>query len=157
MTLSILNKKVRQNYEVLDTQVAGLVLRGTEIKSVRGGKVSLQEAYCLFEAEELWVQGMHIAPYENASFSQHDPIRKRKLLLHRRELRKWKRKSEEKGFAILPKKLFICSKGWAKIEIVLARGKKMYDKREDLKRKDMQREVQRGLKRQGLQKGRRSS
>lgn len=141
--INIKNKKASFEYEFLDKHVAGLVLQGTEIKSIREGKASLQEAYCAFYGEELFVQGMHISPYEEGNILNHDPLRRRKLLLNKRELRKWKEKLEEKGLTIVPTRLFITDRGFAKLEIALAKGKKTHDKRESIKERDVKRELSR--------------
>ncbi len=141
--INIKNKKARHQYEILDQFTAGLVLTGTEIKSIRMGKASLQEGYGVFQGEELWLQGVHIAPYKQGSYMNHEPLRKRKLLLTKRELRKLRRSSEEKGYTIIPLKLFINKRGLAKLIIGLASGKKLYDKRQDLRKKEEQREMKR--------------
>ncbi|MGD1841717.1 MAG: SsrA-binding protein SmpB [Thermonemataceae bacterium] len=142
-TVNIKNRRASFEYQFLDTYVAGIVLTGTEIKSIRQGKVQLQSAYCYFEEGELWVQQMHISPYEEGTHYNHEPARKRKLLLTKRELRKLEKKMEEKGLTIVVRRLFINDKGYAKLEIALAKGKKLYDKREDLKEKDAKRSLDR--------------
>ncbi|PSL04991.1 SsrA-binding protein [Cecembia rubra] len=141
--INIRNKKASFEFEFLDTFIAGIVLRGTEIKSVREGKVSLTEAYCYFKRGELFVKQMHIAPYSMAASYNHDPVRERKLLLNKKELDKLESKFEEKGLSIVPIRIFINDKGLAKMEIALARGKKLHDKREDIKSKDVKRELDR--------------
>ena len=141
--INIRNKKASFEFEFLDTFIAGIVLRGTEIKSVREGKVSLTEAYCYFKRGELSVKQMHIAPYSMAASYNHDPVRERKLLLNKKELDKLESKFEEKGLSIVPVRIFINDKGLAKMEIALARGKKLHDKREDIKSKDVKRELDR--------------
>jgi len=141
--IQIKNRKARFEYEFLETHVAGLVLKGTEIKSIREGKVSIQEAHCYFHRGELKVKGMNISPYENASFQSHDMTRDRKLLMKKKELEKLKTKSEEKGLTIVPARMFINDRGFAKLEIALARGKKLHDKRESLKKKDQKKEIDR--------------
>lgn len=141
--INIRNKKASFEFEFLDTFIAGIVLRGTEIKSVREGKVSLTEAYCYFKRGELYVKQMHIAPYSMAASYNHDPVRERKLLLNKKELEKLESKFEEKGLSIVPVRIFINDKGLAKMEIALARGKKLHDKREDIKSKDIKRELDR--------------
>lgn len=142
-SIQIKNRKASYEYEFIDTYIAGMVLRGTEIKSLREGKASIQEAHCYFDNGELVVKGMTINQYNNASFSTHALTRSRKLLLHKRELEKLKKKSEEKGLTIIPTRLFINDRGFAKLAIALARGKKLYDKRESLKKKDQDREIDR--------------
>lgn len=141
--IQIRNRKAGYEYEFVETYVAGMVLKGTEIKSIREGKASIQEAHCYFFKKELRVKGMTISQYENASFQSHDLTRERQLLLKKKELEKLKTKSEEKGLTIIPIKMFISSRGFAKLEIALARGKKLYDKRESLKKKDQSREIER--------------
>jgi len=141
--ISIRNKKAFHDYEILDRYTAGIQLAGTEIKSIRHGKATLGEAYCVFENGELYVRSMQIADYAWASFNSHLPGRDRKLLLKRQELRKLQRKVKESGLTITALKLFISSSGYAKLEIGLARGKREYDKRETIKRKDTQRQMDR--------------
>ncbi len=137
--ISIKNRKASHEYEFIDTYEAGVVLKGSEIKSIREGKVSLPEAFCHFQKGELFIKSMTISQYTEGSFNNHDPLRERKLLLKKVELEKLRKKSEEKGLTIIPTKLFINSRGLAKIQIALARGKKLYDKRESLKQKDQKR------------------
>lgn len=141
--VNIKNKKASFEFEFIDTHVAGLMLKGTEIKSIREGKVSLTEAYCMFLDDELFVRQMHIAPYSMAASYNHEAVRDRKLLLSKKELAKLQTKSQEKGLAIIPVRIFINDRGKAKMEIALARGKKLHDKRQDLKDKDAKRELQR--------------
>lgn len=141
--INIKNKKASYEFEFLETFIAGLVLRGTEIKSIREGKVSLTEAYCYFKRGELFIKQMHIAPYSMAASYNHDPVRERKLLLNSKELEKLESKFEEKGLSIIPVRVFINDKGLAKMEIALARGKKLHDKRQDIKAKDVKRELDR--------------
>ena len=123
--------------------MAGIVLTGTEIKSIREGKASLADSYCTFKNGELFVLGMHIAEYALGTYNNHDPKRERKLLLTRRELNKLKTKSNEKGFTIVPTDLFINDKGLAKVNIALAKGKHFYDKRDNLKDQDNKKEIER--------------
>ncbi len=139
----IKNKKAFFQYEILEKLTAGIVLTGTEIKSIRASKASMVDVYCKFINGELWLTGMHIAEYSHGTYNNHEPKRERKLLLNSNELRKLFRNSQEKGLTIVGLKLFVNSKGLAKIEIGLARGKKMHDKREDLKKKDSKRELDR--------------
>lgn len=140
--LNIKNRKASFEYEFIETFTAGIVLKGTEIKSIRQGKVSLQEAYCFFNKGELYIKGMHIAPYEEGNIYNHDPLRDRKLLLSKKELRKLEGSMTEKGLTIVPTRLFISDKGYAKIVIALAKGKKLHDKRQSIKEKDMKREME---------------
>lgn len=143
----IKNKKAFFQFEIIETYVAGIVLTGTEIKSIRQSKASLVDCYCHFIEGELWVKGMHIAEYTFGTYNNHEPKRPRKLLLTGKELRKLHRQSQEKGLTIVAIKLFVNEKGLAKLEIGLARGKKLHDKREDLKSKDTKREMDRYMKR----------
>ena len=139
----IRNKKASHDYEFLEKFVAGIKLLGTEIKSVRLGKASIVDAYCYFSAGELFIKGMHIAEYWWGNLNNHDPLRDRKLLLTAKELRKLDRKIKETGLTIVVIKVFINDRGLAKAEIALAKGKKEFDKRETLKRKDASREMDR--------------
>jgi len=140
------NRKARFNYELLDKFEAGLVLQGSEVKSIRHGKVSINEGYCYLSKGELFIKNMHISEYENAGFAGHDVNRERKLLLHRQELKKIEKKLKDEGLTLIPTALYFNSKGFAKLEIAIARGKKLHDKREDLKSKDIKREIDRALK-----------
>lgn len=139
----IKNRKASFEYTFIDKYVAGMVLKGTEIKSIRLGKASLQEAYCYFKRGELFIKGMHIAPYEQATHFNHEARRDRKLLLSKKELRKLEAKSQEKSLTIVPIRLFINNRGLAKLEIALAKGKKLHDKRDSIKEKDVKRELDR--------------
>ncbi|NVJ85819.1 MAG: SsrA-binding protein SmpB [Algoriphagus sp.] len=141
--INIKNKKASFQFEFLETYVAGIVLKGTEIKSLREGKVSLTESFCIFLDDELFVRQMHIAPYSMAASYNHEAVRDRKLLLSKKELEKLQTKSQEKGLTIIPVRIFINDRGLAKMEIALGRGKKIHDKRQDLKEKDAKRELQR--------------
>lgn len=139
----IKNKRATFDYEISERLVAGIQLFGTEIKSIRDGKASLTDTYCTFIKDELWVRNMHIATYFFGTYNNHEVRRDRKLLITRRELRKLSRATKETGFTIVPTKLFITDKGLAKIEIGLAKGKKNYDKRNSLKEKEAQRDIER--------------
>ena len=139
----IKNKKASHDYEFLEKFVAGIKLSGTEIKSIRLGKVTLADSYCYFSNGELFIKGMHIAEYWWGNLNNHDPLRDRKLLLTARELKKVERKVKETGLTIIVIKVFINERGLAKTEIAIAKGKKEYDKRETLKRKDASREMDR--------------
>lgn len=141
--INIKNKKASFQFEFVDTYVAGMVLKGTEIKSIREAKVSLTESFCLFMDGALYVRQMHISPYSMAASYNHIAVRDRKLLLSKRELEKLQTKSQEKGLTIIPVRIFINDRGLAKMEIALGRGKKTHDKRQDLKEKDAKREIQR--------------
>ncbi|MBX2951495.1 MAG: SsrA-binding protein SmpB [Leadbetterella sp.] len=142
-TVNIRNKKASFEYFFLEEYAAGMVLTGTEIKSVREGKVSMADAYCFFNKGELYVKNLNISRYENGTYFNHDPLRERKLLLTRRELRKLENKLTDKGLTIIPTRIFINDAGLAKMEIALAKGKKLYDKRDSIKEKDMKREQDR--------------
>lgn len=141
--VNIKNKKASFNYEFVEKLTAGLVLSGTEIKSVRLGKANLVDSYCHFHGNELWVTGMHITEYSFGSYNNHDPKQDRKLLLTRRELNRLQKKSGEKGFTIVATRLFINDRGLAKLEIALAKGKREYDKRQDIRKRDSQIEIAR--------------
>jgi len=139
----IKNKKADFLYYILEEFTAGIVLQGTEIKSIRKGKATLVDTYCFFKDSELWLRGMHIAEYEYGTYLNHEPKRDRKLLLSRTELRKLERKTREKGLTIIATQLFIADSGYAKVIIALAKGKNVGDKRESLKKKDIQRDLDR--------------
>ena len=141
--VNIRNKKASHEYQFMEKYIAGIVLKGTEVKSIRMGKVNLQDAYCAFFREELYVKAMHIAPYVMGTHNNHESKRDRKLLLNKRELKKIKTKSFEKSLTIIPIRIFMNDRGLTKLEIALAKGKKLYDKREDIKAKDMKRELAR--------------
>ncbi len=141
--LEIKNKRASFEYEFLETFIAGIVLKGTEIKAIRQGKASLVDSYCIFQNGELFAKGIHIAEYEKARHFNHDPRSDRKLLLTGTELKRLERKVKERGMTIVPIALFINERGWAKLKIALARGKKIYDKRESIKEKDMKRDNER--------------
>jgi len=134
--ISIKNRKAEYEYFLLAKYTAGLVLTGTEIKSIRAGKANIQDAYCAFENGELWVHNMHVSEYANGSYNNHEAKRDRKLLLNKREIKKLLIKLNERGFTIIPTLLYINENGYAKLDIALARGKKKYDKRESIKEKD---------------------
>jgi len=136
------NKKARFEFFIIETYEAGLVLKGTEIKSVRSGQISLQEAYVRTNGAEIWLVGAHIAPYEHASAYQHDPKRDRKLLMHKKEIRKLFDEVRIKGMTLVPIRVYLKG-GRAKLEIGLAKGKKQYDKREAIKERDVERESSR--------------
>ncbi len=143
---SIINKKARFNYDLLETFEAGLILVGSEVKSLREGKASIAEAFVLVKNEEAWLTGSFIAPYEQAGKFNHDPNRLRKLLLHKRELKRLMGKVREKGLTIIPTKLYFNKRHFAKLEIALAKGKTLYDKREKIRKRDLDREVARSFK-----------
>ena len=141
--IQIKNRRASFDYEFLETYTAGIQLVGTEIKSIRAGKVSLQDAYCFVVGNELFVRGMNIALYSWGSWGQHEPIRDRRLLLNRKELRHLQAEDKKKGVTIIAVKLFIAENGFAKLVIALAKGKKEYDKRQSIKEKDIRREMDR--------------
>ncbi|MBP5419426.1 MAG: SsrA-binding protein SmpB [Bacteroidales bacterium] len=145
--INIKNRRATFDYEIIDTYVAGVMLCGTEMKSIRGGHASLVDSFCYFNRNELWVKGMRVSEYFYGTYNNHKPDRERKLLLQRKELDKLQRKTKEGGLTIVPLRLFINDRGLAKLEIALARGKKQFDKRETLKQKDAQRDIDRVIKR----------
>ena len=145
--INIKNKRATFDYELVDTYTAGIVLTGTEIKSIRLGKASLVDTFCYFANGELWVKNMHIAEYSYGSYNNHSTRRDRKLLLNRKELEKLARDTKDPGFTIVPVRLFINEKGLAKLVVALAKGKKQYDKREALREKDDKRDMARMFKR----------
>ncbi len=145
------NRKAYHNYQLGDSVEAGIVLTGTEIKSIRAGRVSLGDAYIKPEAGELWLVNAHIARYEASSYLSHDPKRLRKLLLHRKQIDSLTAKVLERGFTLVPLKLYI-KDSLAKVEVALARGKKLYDKRETIIRRETEREIGRAIKRQKYQR-----
>ena len=139
------NRKARYQYQFHDTYEAGMVLLGSEIKSIRAGRVSLQEGFVQFEAGEAWLANVHIAAYDPASQQNHEPRRRRKLLLHRREIDRLHSRVREKGFTVIPTRLYL-KDGRAKVEIALARGKKQYDKRQTIAKRDSKRQMERAAK-----------
>ncbi|MBQ4306823.1 MAG: SsrA-binding protein SmpB [Bacteroidales bacterium] len=144
--IQINNKRASFDYLFVETYTAGIVLYGTEIKSIRAGKASLADAYCYFDTRgQLWVRGLNISQYFWGSWGQHEPKRDRKLLLNKRELKHLRQADKEKGMTIVAVRLFIADNGYAKLFIALARGKKEYDKRESIKEKDIRREIERGI------------
>lgn len=134
------NKRAFRNYQILDRWEAGIALRGTEVKSLRNGKVQMTDAYARVEDGELFLIGLHISPYDKTAYGNHDPERKRKLLLHRREIRKLTGKIIERGFTLLPLSLYF-RRGFAKVQLGLARGKQQYDKRQDIKKREHKRRM----------------
>lgn len=144
--IDIKNRKASFEYAFLDKFIAGLQLTGTEIKSIREGKANINEGFCVFNREELFIRNMHVAHYFNGTYNNVEEKRDRKLLLNRNELNKLQNKLKDQGLTIIPLRLFISDKGFAKLEIALAKGKKLFDKREDIKKKDNQREMDRRMK-----------
>ena len=145
-TVQIRNKKASFEYYFIDTYTAGIVLTGTEIKSIRNGKASLVDSFCFINNGEIWVKGMNVSPYFYGSYANHVAKRDRKLLLNKREIRRLMEDTKAVGFTIVPVLLFIDEKGRAKLDIALARGKKEYDKRQTLKEKEDRREMDRAIK-----------
>jgi SsrA-binding protein len=139
------NRKARHDYFIDETYEAGIVLTGAEIKSVRAGRVNLRDSYVQVRNGELWLIDTHIAPYKQAGYSDHEPKRPRKLLMQRREINRLQGKVQEKGYTIVPLRLYLKNNKWAKVEIALARGKKLYDKRQAIRKRDAQREMERAL------------
>ena len=141
--VNIKNRKASFEYEFIQKYTAGIILVGTEIKSIRANKASISDAYCVIIDSEVIIKNLHISEYKYASFINHEPKRERKLLLNKQEINKIKSRVQEKGFALVPIRLFINDKGIAKLEIAVAKGKKMYDKRESIKEKDIKRNIER--------------
>ncbi|HHX95573.1 MAG TPA: SsrA-binding protein SmpB [Clostridia bacterium] len=146
------NRKARHDYHIDETYEAGIALRGTEVKSLRDRKVSIKEAYAEVKNGEVFIHDMHISPYESGNQFNHDPKRTRKLLMHKSEIRRLIGKTKEKGYTLIPLKLYFNERGKAKVEIGLARGKKVYDKRQDIAKRDAERDIKRALA--GQAKGR---
>lgn len=144
--IHIKNKRASFDFILLEKFTAGIMLTGTEIKSLRQGKASLSDAFCIIKKNELWVKNMHIAVYEKGTYANHEPLRLRKLLLRKSELRKLDKKVREKGLTIIPVSVFISERGFAKMEIALAKGKQVHDKRDSIKAKDTRREMDREMK-----------
>ena len=142
----IKNRKASHEYFFLEEYEAGIVLKGTEIKSIRAGKVNFKDSYAKVENDGMWLYNLHISPYEHATYFNHDPVRKRKLLLTKREINKLRKKVEEQGYTLIPKNLYINKKGLAKLTLALSKGKKDYDKRDSIKKKDEERINNRRLK-----------
>lgn len=142
------NRKARHEYDILETFEAGMVLKGPEVKSLRDGKASFQDAFARLDRAEVWLDGVHISPYEQANRFNVDPVRSRKLLLHREEIRRLVGKVEEKGLTLVPLQIYF-ARGHAKVTLALARGRKLHDKRDALRRKDQEREARRAVKSRG--------
>ena len=145
--INIRNKRATFDYEILEEFIAGVVLVGTEIKSIRAGKASLTDSYCYFQDGELWIRGVNISEYDWGTCNNHVPRRDRKLLLQRKELNKLQRQLQDRGLTVVGLRMFLCERGFAKIVIGLARGRKAYDKREYLKENDAKREMDKAMKR----------
>ena len=144
--VNIKNKKARFNFEISETFTAGMVLTGTEIKSIREGKANLTDAYCIVDHGEVWVKGMHISEYFYGSYNNHTVRRDRKLLLNKKEIAKLSKAAAEPGFTIVPLRIFISEKGYAKLVIGIGRGKKQYDKRQAIKEREDKRSIDRFMK-----------
>ena len=144
--MEIKNRQAYFEYFIDDKYVAGIMLTGTEVKSLREGKANFNDSYCIFQKGELWIRSFHISEYSHGTVNNHDPIRERKLLLNKRELKKLEAKIKEKGYTIIPLRLFFNEKNLAKLEIGLGKGKKLHDKRETIKQRDTERELKRYVK-----------
>lgn len=144
--IEIKNRSAFHEYFIDAKYEAGMVLLGTEVKSLRDGKTSFNDSYCLVHKGEIWIKSLHIAPYSHGTANNHDPLRDRKLLLQKREIKKIEGKLKEKGYTLVPLRIFFNEKNLVKIEIGLARGKKMFDKRESIKQRDVEREMKRFIK-----------
>ena len=142
----IRNRSAFHDYFIEDKYDAGMVLTGTEVKSLRDGRANFNDSYCYFDKGELWIKSLHIAEYSHGTVNNHDPVRERKLLLRKKELRKMETKIKEKGFTIVPLRIFFSEKGLVKMEIGLGKGKKHYDKRDTIKQRDTEREMKRYIK-----------
>lgn len=141
--LLVKNKKAEFNYHIEHKYVAGMLLKGSEVKSIRENNATISEAFCVVENAEIWIRNMHIAEYKYGGYANHDPLRPRKLLLNKKEISKIESKMKEQGYALFPIKMYLSERGHIKLEIGLGKGKKMFDKREDIKKKDMQRDMDR--------------
>jgi SsrA-binding protein len=144
--IDLVHKKAKFSYEFLATYTAGIQLYGTEIKAIREGKVNLNDGFCYFRKDELWVKNIHVSEYKLGTYNNHEPERLRKLLLRKRELQKLQANVKEKGLTIVPFRIFINERGLAKLEIALAKGKKTHDKREAIKERDSKKDIQKALK-----------
>jgi len=141
--ISIVNRKAKFEYKFISEFEAGIMLTGTEVKSIKEGKANLSDAYCVFKDHELFIRNLHISEYTQGSYNNHEPKRERKLLLNRHELKKLERRVSEKGMTIVPYKVYFSDRGHIKIQVILSEGKKAYDKRKSIKDKDMKREMDR--------------
>ncbi len=142
-SINIKNKKAYFEFEFIDKFIAGMVLTGTEIKSIREGKVNMNDGWCYFQKNDLWIRNLNISAYEKGTHYNHEPLRPRELLLNKKELNKLQDKMKEKGLTVIPLRLFISDRGFAKLEIALAKGKKIHDKRDTIKERDAKRELNR--------------
>lgn len=144
--MEIKNRAAFHEYFIDNKYVAGVVLTGTEVKSLRAGKASFNDSYCIIHKGEAWIKSLHIAEYTHGTINNHDPLRERKLLLEKKEIRKIESKLKEKGYTIIPLRIFFNEKNLVKVEIGLAKGKKLHDKRETIKKRDVEREMKRFIK-----------
>ncbi|MDR7416708.1 MAG: SsrA-binding protein SmpB [Armatimonadota bacterium] len=142
----VTNRRARHEYHIEETYEAGLVLTGSEVKALRAGRASLQDAYARFQGGEAWLVNMHISPYEKAGPFGHDPVRPRKLLLHRSELRRLVGKVQQRGYTLIPLRVYFNERGFAKVELGLARGKRLVDRRAEIARREAEREIARALR-----------
>jgi len=142
----IRNRAAYHEYFIDTKYVAGIVLAGTEVKSLREGKASFNDSFCVIHKGEMWLRSLHIAPYSHGTTNNHDPLRERKLLLQKREIRKIESKLKEKGYTVVPLRIFLNEKNLVKVEFGLAKGKKLHDKRESIRQKDVEREMKRHIK-----------
>ena len=147
MKIVTVNRKAKHDYEILETYEAGIELKGSEVKSLREGKGSIRDAFARVENGEVWLYNFHIPPYKQSSVFTPDPDRPKKLLLHKHEIKRLAGRVAEKGLTLIPLKVYFNDRGWAKVELALARGKKIYDKRETIKRRILEREAERAMKR----------
>jgi SsrA-binding protein len=144
--MEIKNRSAFHEYFIDNKYVAGMVLTGTEVKSLKAGKASFNDSYCIVHKGEIWIKSLHIAEYSHGTVNNHEPLRERKLLLQKREIRKIESKLKEKGYTLIPLRIFINEKGLLKVEIGLAKGKKLHDKRETIKQRDVEREMKRFIR-----------
>ena len=144
--MEIKNRSAYFEYYIDDKFIAGIMLTGTEVKSLRAGKASFNDSYCIFHKDELYIRSLHISEYTFGTINNHDPVRERKLLLNKRELKKLQSRIKEKGYTVVPLRLFFTDKNLVKLEIGLAKGKKLHDKRESIKQRDTEREIKRFVK-----------
>lgn len=140
------NRSAYYEFAIEDKYIAGMVLTGTEIKSIREGRVSFNDSFCYFSKGELYVKSLHIAEYSHGTYANHDPLRERKLLLQKKELRKMEKRLQERGYTIVPLRIFMTDKGIAKMEVGLGKGKKLHDKRDSIKQREADRELRRNFK-----------
>ena len=150
--IQITNRKARRDFHILETYETGIELKGTEVKSLRDGKGNLNDSFALVKEGEVFVHNFHISPYDHGNRFNHDPVRVRKLLLHKREIIKLANQMNQKGFTLVPLKLYFNSRNKAKMQIAIAKGKQLYDKREDIKKRTQEREMRREFSQKGLQR-----